>query len=238
LEFMPAVNKRIYVTITEHVHKAIESGLLKPGDKLPSERDLALQFNSSRASVREALAALEVLGLVDCKPGIGNVIRENAKSIKAPSVARLAVQASPYEVYETRLMFEPSAAGLAAARCSNEDLESLGQLLRRMNGALEARDHKQFHSVDREFHAAIASLTGNELILQVLGEVFDQMRESLWMALKTHVLERGTMFDKYQASHVAIVECLKNHDSAGVRSLMEKHIREVGSDLFGEDDCD
>lgn len=225
--------KRLYIQIVEHVCQMARDGRLKPGDRLPPERELASQLNASRASVREALAALEVLGVVDSRPGIGNVVRDGARLAAWPPPPDLLGSVSPHEILEARLMFEPVAATLAAKRAQPDDIKVLRDMLDRMRHCVRDKDWSMFHSLDREFHAFITSLTRNDLISSVLGTVFEQMKERLWTTLKTQSAHDASRFSSYQEAHETIVDCLESGDCERTKEVMRQHISKVGADLFG-----
>jgi DNA-binding FadR family transcriptional regulator len=104
-----------YEQVAEQLAGDIRSGLLAPGARLPSERDLARQLEVSRASVREAIASLQVQGVVETRPGAGTFV------VAAPAVAASAHDASPSAVLEARAQLEPAVARLAAARAQRDE---------------------------------------------------------------------------------------------------------------------
>ncbi|HHY46961.1 MAG TPA: FadR family transcriptional regulator, partial [Firmicutes bacterium] len=126
--FQPIGHKRAYLQIIEQIKALLRDGRLRPGDRLPSERLLAQQLNASRASVREALSAMELAGLVYSRKGSGTYISEEAMRISAaisPDLERLASDSGPVEIIRAREVVEAGLAELAALNASAEDIAAM-----------------------------------------------------------------------------------------------------------------
>ena len=131
MEFTPIKTKRLYEEIVEQIKQLITDGKLKPGDKLLAERELAEQFQVSRASVREAIRTLEMLGVIDIRPGEGTFVRRTgADDIIRPLAMFLAVERSSLlDMFEMRRIFETANASLAAERATQEELDQIESTL-------------------------------------------------------------------------------------------------------------
>src|SRR5690349_24329147 len=148
-------------------------GLLRPGERLPSERDLAQRLEVGRASVREAIAALQVQGVIETRPGSGSFVAADPTS-RLPAPAGLPHDASPSDLLEARLLIEPAIARLAAERGRPD--EQCERLLAAMEAAADAADpdsRSGWNRSDRLFHQRIAALTGNPVLAGIAGHVAD-----------------------------------------------------------------
>jgi len=135
--FKKVKTKRVYMKIVEQVQDLIKEGKLKLGDKLPPEHILAEKFGTSRPSVREALSALEILGVIESRGGKGNFIKGNLNSpLYEQRFRELQEEESPFELLEARKAVETEIAGLAAEKATPEDIREIEEALDRMENAL------------------------------------------------------------------------------------------------------
>jgi len=134
MEFRPIRPRKIYEEIVEQIKDLMAEGDLKPGDKLLSERELAERLQVSRASVREALRALEMMGFVEIRTGEGTFVREACSdAIIQPLAMFISIERGNFfEIYEVRKIFETAAARLAAERATSDELQKIAEALRQM----------------------------------------------------------------------------------------------------------
>jgi GntR family transcriptional repressor for pyruvate dehydrogenase complex len=168
---------RVPEEIVDQIRGLIGSGDLRPGDQLPSERELAEQFQVSRASIREALTAMQVMGLLErSRTGGGLAARGNHVWFTiAPLSTYLATRSHLVEQIEVRRMIEPEMGRLAAERATAEDLSRIEQCLLAMEADIEAGGLGA--EADAAFHAAIAATTNNELLTRIVQLIGDAIRE-------------------------------------------------------------
>ncbi len=168
---------RVPEEIVDQIRGLIGSGDLRPGDQLPSERELAEQFQVSRASIREALTAMQVMGLLErSRTGGGLAARGNHVWFTiAPLSTYLATRSHLVEQIEVRRMIEPEMGRLAAERATPDDLARIEQCLVAMEAEIEAG--RLGVEADAAFHAAIASTTNNELLTRIVQLIGDAIRE-------------------------------------------------------------
>src|SRR6201991_14286 len=165
----------------ERLAADIRSGLYPPGERLPSERELARSLEVSRASVREALGALQLQGVVETRPGAGTVVTADA----AAQPAGLAHDATPSAVLEARAQLEPAVARLAAARAQPDP--AVENLLAAMEAATDPGDPQAratWNAADRLFHRQLAAMTGNPVLLAFADHVASLMDQPLWQRLR------------------------------------------------------
>lgn len=218
---------RLYLQIAEKLAGRISTGELSPGSRLPAERDLAQNYDVSRQTVREALIALEVSGLVEIRPGSGIYVQKTAEKrhgLKSSIVADDAP--GPLEIMEARLLLEGDAAALAAERISNEELQKLKAYLQQMALLVEAKKSTEAEAYDGKFHQLIASATRNSA-LQSMIEWLWQLRESSELSrLFARKIQRQVAGPNILA-HEKIYQCISRRDADGARSAMQAHISEV-----------
>lgn len=220
---------RAYEPVAHELLVLIRSGHFAPGDRLPSERQLAARFGVSRPTVREALSALESRGLVETRMGSGTFVAERNGGETLP----VSSDDSPTEVMETRLVIEVAVARLAARRAvaSGEALEQVRVAVE----ALERTAHPEDlpDELDRDFHRAVAALTGNEYLLGLLEPMWDTLGQALYTTMRqrawTAELTRATARE-----HRAIYEALRAGDPELSAFAMERHLRALMAALFEE----
>ena len=226
MEFTPVKNRRLYEDIVEQIKKFITGGALKPGDKLPAERDMAERLQVSRVSVREAIRALEMLGFVDIRPGDGTFVRDtNTDDIIRPLAMFLAVERnSLLDMFELRRIFETSAAALAADRADASEVENLASILAKMKEGFDQQDPEMGEEFDTHFHFAIAEATHNSLLTKLFRTVSAEFakansaaRRQLWSGSAGN---GQVIIDQ----HTDIFEAIKAHDGARASEVMLRHL--------------
>ncbi len=153
-------SQKNYMQIARQIRNLIRDGTLKVGQQLPPERALVEQFGASRASIREALSALEMLGLIECRSGQGNYIKADGSTgtIDGEMLRTLLLDHDPYEIFETRLELEPSMSALAAERATDEERDKLKAHVETLAAlgepdprrGFQRRDHRRIHGRRQE----------------------------------------------------------------------------------------
>ena len=181
---MPRVMEEIRIrgvsdAISEQILKLISTGVLKPGDALPPQRQLASQLGVSLSSLREALHALAAIGVIEVKRGRGTFVCDHPADslVKQLDWALLLQEEETRELFEARQVIDVSLAGYAAERATEEQIARLSALFEEMMESWRARDLERLDEQDVRFHLAIAEAAGNSLLLhlaQSLYSVVDQ----------------------------------------------------------------
>lgn len=175
----PGTDERRYVQIARDLAQRIGEGEFGAGERLPPERELASTLGVSRTTVREAVLALELMGLVEIRVGAGvYVLGDNLRRHGASALPADAEELSPSEILESRRLVEGRTAFLAASRASDEQIQQIGRCIDTMTSALE--DVARFDRADAEFHHLIARASGNRLLEQFVGHLWQQRNTSLW----------------------------------------------------------
>jgi GntR family transcriptional repressor for pyruvate dehydrogenase complex len=218
----PVKRSRIYEHIVDQIHALIREGRWSPGDQIPPERELAERFRVSRTSVREALRALEMQGIIESRQGGGTFIRSsNTEALVGPlAAAILSGRRELAEVLEVRQLIEPSIARLAAARATAEHVAELERLLERQRDCIAHR--RPFIDEDTAFHYTLASAADNRILLRLHNVILDVLRESRQTYL--HVPDRPAMSLR---GHEAILAAIKARDAEAAAQASLSHITEV-----------
>jgi GntR family transcriptional repressor for pyruvate dehydrogenase complex len=213
---------KVYEQIAQQIQRLICDGFLKPGDKLPPERELAEIFHVSRGSLRDAVRALEVTGLVEPRQGEGTVVRApSADSLINPlTTVLLRQRVFVSELLEFRAMIEPVLARRAAQHASAEDLERMEKILRRQQEKVD-RGELAIEE-DSEFHNMIAHAAKNSVVLNVLDAFMDLLRESREKSLQVD----GRLQESLEG-HRQIFHAIQQHDPAGAENAMRRHIERI-----------
>ena len=211
--------------VAEQLTEAIVSKQVRPGDRLPSERDLGEKFKVSRTVVREAVRSLAARGLVRVTSGRGvEVSGVNSGNVAASM--RLLVRGHEGldygKVNEVRTAVEVQVAGLAAQRARPEDLKRLSQLCDAHQHSLESGDLTAAAEHDFQFHRELTHASGNELLLAMLDSISDVLREVRYQSMnKPHVGEDGLK------AHRRILKCVSSGKPDAAREAMAEHLAEA-----------
>lgn len=218
--------KRLYLQIAEQLAQLITTGELSPTSRLPAERELAAKFTVSRQTIREALIALEVSGLVAIKPGSGVYVIKSA-SLKSSLISEDAP--GPLEIMEARLIVEGEAAALAAERIGNEELLKLKVYLQQMKTLVEDKHTAEAEEVDHKFHQLIAEAARNSAVSTMISWLWEQ-RDSSEISRVFAQKVRGSGAKPNIQAHNAIYEQLSRHDVQGAKKAMQAHLTQVTKD--------
>jgi GntR family transcriptional repressor for pyruvate dehydrogenase complex len=218
----PLRRSRLYEEVVERLRELIDVQELKPGDRLMSERELAERLGVSRTSIRQALTALEVMGLVRVRHGGGVFLTRAPGDVLPPLATELL---DSYErlpaVIEVREAIETQTARLAARRRDEADLRAMRQALDRMEAAIESGGEAA--DADAAFHTAIVRAARNPLLERLwadLSEPIDQTRRAS--------LARPGRPPRSLAAHRAILEAIEAEDEDGAAARMRDHLSVVG----------
>jgi DNA-binding FadR family transcriptional regulator len=220
-----------YEQIADRLEEDVRRGVLRPGQRLPGERDLAASLGVGRASVREALGALAVRGIVETRPGAGSFITADALDrIDAADALRdgpsLPADAGPDALLEARRAIEPEIAALAAARDAGADPE-VEALLEDMERSADPRDPEQrrrWSDADRAFHRQLAVVTGNPVLLAVADHLASLMDQPLWQQLRDESIAVPGRTTLQLAEHRLIAAAVADGDTAAARQHTIHHI--------------
>lgn len=224
--FEPIQTSNIYVRVIDQILTLIRNGSLKQGDQLPSETELTMQFGVSRSSVREALKALEVLGILESKTGVGSFVKEGTLSDAAFSLLyELAEEGGPFEIIEARKAVEPRIAFLAALRRTADDLRAMKRVLDLMEQ--QVANGEPTMEVDLEFHLLLAAACGNPVLADCMRLISGRMRKRFWQAMKGDSLSVRGRPAVYLGHHRKVLEAIDEQDAPRAEAAMLEHLEAV-----------
>jgi GntR family transcriptional repressor for pyruvate dehydrogenase complex len=225
--YSPIHSGRLYEQIVAQIEERILNGELRPGDKLPAERELADQFGVSRTAIREAMKALTYSGLVVIQPGRGTFVTDISSKVVRHSfdmLVRGSNETGIKDLIEIREILEPEIAALAAVRAGSEDIESMEEAVRAMDMAMD--DPETFIEADLDFHLALAQGSNNVLIPALIDTLVELLREHRKRAAS---VEGG--MSRGQPHHRIILAAIKNNDANAARNSMRGHLEQVRKEI-------
>lgn len=201
------------------------AGLLSPGAKLPTERELVVQLGASRGVVRRALGVLEAEGRITRHVGRGTFLAEPPPSPRSDAPP----DTSPAEIMQVRLLLEPPVAGQAARLATRVDLD---RIRRQLDAGGNSTDFESFEAADARFHRAIAEAAHNGLLMSIFDVMNTTRSLPIWGSLKrrTSSPERRRC---YHEEHTAIADALSDRDPSGAHDAMRRHLAHVSANLLG-----
>jgi GntR family transcriptional repressor for pyruvate dehydrogenase complex len=212
--------------VVAHVRNLIEQGALRPGDRLPAERDLAARVGVSRPTVRAGLRALAAIGVVQSRHGSGTYIPAGPPSLGTDALSFLAALHgfTRDEMYEARRILEVGAAGLAAERATAEQIATMAEEVASLFAAMA--DPQVFLVHDINFHRAVAAASGNPIVASLV-----EMVSALYYERRRDTAARASDRDMRDAAemHRRIYQAIRSHDADEARRAMQTHLMQASA---------
>ena len=228
----PVASGRLSAEIVDQIKDAIRSGRLKPGDRLPPERDLTSQLGVSRVSVRDALRVLEAHGLVEVRVGArgGAFVTAPAPALVGEGMAHMLMLASltPAEVTEARHVFELAILPLVCERATDDDLAELDAICERAEAALAGGGHDV--GLSTEFHVRLAGAAHNGAV----SLIANSLQGPLLMSLRAAKRVAPEMGGAGALEHRAIVDAVRARDPERARAIMAEHLARTATRVRAE----
>lgn len=227
--YSPIQTNRVFEQVAGQIERRILSGELRSGDRLPTERELADQFQVSRTAIREAMKTLAQKGLVDMRPGRGTIVIDGTPEAMQHSIGlvmrlKLGQVGGSDNLVEVREMLETEIAALAAARASEADIEAMQRAIQIMDESLD--DAVAFIAADNSFHEALAKATQNPLIFILINSIVTLLSEQ-----RKQIFEVAGGPQRGQFHHKHILESILHHQPEAAREAMRAHLRQVREDV-------
>jgi GntR family transcriptional repressor for pyruvate dehydrogenase complex len=229
----PIKRKKIYEEIIENLIQDITDGLYRPGDLLPSERDLMAEFHVGRPAVREAITRLELQGLIDIRAGQRAQVRkptiDRIMNEMTPAIAvLLSTENGNAQLKEVRIFFETAMAREAAIRSNPKHIACLKELLE--SNRKNIGNVKAFSETDIQFHRYLAEITENEILINLMV-LFDQ-----WLlSHRLDSLKQPGQIQKALLAHEQIFKAIEEKDPTAADKAMRFHITQVYEQINPED---
>jgi len=213
--------------VMKEILDSIQSGALKPGDKLPTEHELTKMFGVGRSSLREAISALALVGYIEVIQGRGTFVNKDLQSLNLSTFELRDIQAaaSIIDIIEIREILECNTARLAARRADSNDIHRMQKILARMKRS--ADNIERFSEHDFDFHVTLAEASGNKMILQMMKFIVKKVHEEYVQ------LKHETLFDAGEAIITAekVMSSIAGGDEEKAADNMEKHLHLVATEL-------
>ena len=218
-EFRVIRKTRVSEEIIGQVRDLITSGRLKIGDRLPAERELAKILQVGRSTVREAIRALESLGILQARPGEGTFLVSNPAEQKPDPITANAFRSweNQRKLFEVRLVIEPDLAALAARRASFEQIVKMREILQEQEASV--KQGKIDIKADTAFHFLLAEAARNEILLRIMDSLMNLLHETREASLHTSGRSVSSL-----KQHKAIVRAIEARDPAAAERRMRAHI--------------
>lgn len=221
--FEAVKSNKVFDQVIVQIKDLIRAGKLKCGDKLPSERDMSEQLHASRPSVREALRALETLGIIEARQGGGNYIKEQFEDslLESLSITFLLHGSQIEEILTLRLLIEPQIAAMAAEKRSKEQVMALKELLLTL---AETEDEIMSAALDKQLHYLIVQASGNKPVSYMMYAVSSLVEEYITNVRSNMFIDSENKI-KIQRQHEAIIAAIEKQDDEGSSSAMREHLK-------------
>lgn len=229
-EKVPA--EKLSQAVVRQIESLILHGVLRPGERLPAERDLSDRLGVSRPSLREAVAELQERGLLVARAGAGIYVAEVLGSAFSPALVELfrSHDQALFDYVAFRRDMEGLAAERAARQGSDTDLKVIDTILHKMEAAHSKRDPSDEAALDADFHMAIIEASHNVIMLHMLRSMYDLLREGVFYNRQAMFRQRTTR-DQLLDQHRAINTALQARDPVAARAAVEAHLSYVLASL-------
>ena len=220
-------SQRLYQRVAGQISDLIRRGEWRCGERLPPERDLAVKLGVSRPTVREAMIALELAGLVEIRPGAGSYVRGGeANEHRAPGQDDTGP--SPFDLIAARRLIEGEIAAVVAGTVTPEEMDNLAAAVGKMEKDIEEGSQLVSNREDGDFlfHVRLAAAARNASLESIVGQLWEGMRRPIFAALSQRFrLPANAM--RAAGEHRAVLDRLAAGDSAGARKAMHRHLDQV-----------
>jgi len=228
MPFLKVTPEKLSQSVVRQIEQLILRGILRPGERLPSERDMAEKLGVSRPSLRDAIGDLAGRGLLVSKAGSGVFVADVLGSAFSPALTQLF--ATHEEAVFDYITFRRDMEGLAAERAaqfgSETDLRVIDTLLRKMEAAHQKRDPSDEARLDAEFHMAIIEASHNVIMLHMLRSMFDLLQQGVFYNRQVMFRNRMTR-DQLLDQHRAINNAIQARDPVAARAAVAAHLAYV-----------
>ena len=235
MPFRPIQSDRVAHAVIRQIEQLILRGILRPGDRLPSERDLAERMGVSRPSLREAIADLQERGLITSKAGSGIFVTDALTSgFSKPLVALFSRHdEAVFDYLSLRRDMEGLAAERAALHGTDTDLQVIATIFAKMEAAHQKRNPEEEARIDADFHLAIVEASHNVMMLHMMRALYGLLREGVFYNRSIMFKQRTTRAALLE-QHRAIYDALQARNAKAARAAVESHLSFVEEALFAD----
>ena len=218
-ESAPTTHSQLTLQVVDHVRALVSSGTLKPGDRLPPERELARSLGISRSSLRAGIGFLSAMGVLKSRHGAGTFVATGPPALDSSSLNVLGALHGfqPMQMFEARLVIESSVACLAAERATNDHLTELSEEVAEMYASID--DPQQYLIYDIRFHRTVARASGNP----ILGALMETITANLYETRRDTVDSSSDLKESAEM-HREIYRAIRSRNPEAARQAMEHHL--------------
>ena len=235
MPFEKVQSEKLAQAVVRQIELLILRGILRPGERLPSERELSERMGVSRPSLREAIADLQANGLIAARPGAGIFVCETLHAQFPPALTRLfsSHEDAVFDYIDFRRDIEGLAIDRATRHGSDTDLKVVDTLFRKMEAAHSKRNPAEEAELDAQFHIAIIEASHNVVMLHMMRSMFDLLKEGVFFNRQIMFRQRTTR-DMLLDQHRAINEALQARDAQAGRAAVAAHMDFVKAALIDQ----
>lgn len=223
--------RKLYQAVAQAIADAIAAGQFSPGQKLPSERELTETYQVSRPTIREAMIALEIRGIVEARHNAGVYVAR----VAPPAVPEPDLDIGAFELTEARKLIEGEGAALAAKTITDAEIAELYDLLEEMKH--DFGEDVMNDTADRNFHLKIAEATRNAALVFVVETLWD-LRYKAILTREIFKRARTKGISSFVGDHKAVVDALQSRDAAAAKVAMQSHLTNVMEELLAATELD
>jgi GntR family transcriptional repressor for pyruvate dehydrogenase complex len=239
MPYKPVQSEKLSYSVTRQIEQLILRGILRPGERMPSERELSEKMGVSRPSLREAVADLQARGFLDSRAGSGLYVAETLGATFPPALTQLF--ATHDEAVFDYLDFRSDMEGLAAERAarfgSDSDLQLIGTIFGKMEAASKDLDPTVEATLDAEFHLSIIEASHNVIMLHMMRSMYDLLREGVFYNRQVMFNQRTTRHALLD-QHRDINNALQARDASASRAAVMAHLGFVKAALLDQQKAD
>jgi GntR family transcriptional repressor for pyruvate dehydrogenase complex len=215
----PGGHSQLTLQVVDHVRGLIASGALRPGDRLPPERELARELKISRSSLRAGIGFLSAMGVLKSRHGAGTFVSSGPPALDSSSLTVLGALHGflPWQMFEARLVIEASVASLAAERATDEHIAELAEEVAEMYAALTDPHEYLIHDV--RFHRTIARASGNPILAALMETITANLYDG-----RRLTVENSQDLKQSAEMHREIYRAIRSHNPPQAKRSMEEHL--------------
>ncbi|MEW9673826.1 FadR/GntR family transcriptional regulator [Ammoniphilus sp. 3BR4] len=219
--------KSVSGTVMDHIKQLIYAEKLLPGEKLPSEREMAGQINVSRNTIREAYKMLEAEGYLVIKHGNGVFVADQESQIRKLTSSLFIKEDQVQELLSIRKVLEVESAKWAAEKGNPQDYRRLDNLIHDMRTLIKEKDYEELKALDQEFHLHIAQMSGNKILLRIMFNLVDLINE-----MQNETLQIPGRAKQSLHEHIKILKAIQEKDSQNAGQAMYEHLTSIEQSLL------
>jgi GntR family transcriptional regulator, transcriptional repressor for pyruvate dehydrogenase complex len=231
-----SLNKKNYEIIAEELERIIESGIIKPGEKLDTIENLAKQYHVGRSTIREALSNLKARGLIESRQGGGTYVMSHPlQAMDSLQNLQTNNKTELVQIMQVRKIIELGTIELAAMYRTKENLDELERIVQQMEESMGSEEVTQIYDVN--FHIAIARASQNPLLVTVLESISTTMIHTIRESRKLWMYSEQSSNNRLLDEHRKMYEAIKEQDAKKAVTIMKTHLGKVEGVLNPKSEC-